>query len=95
MRTQLAALVVVLTIGLAASGFQATARAERCPDLNHDGVVDAADLQIIADHWRAEPGTPSYLTGLRYNGSYDLNHDQHISLVDAAIVALHWQEDCR
>ena len=98
MRTQLAALVLALAIGLslAAGGLQArTAGAERCPDLDHDGEVTLADVNAVADRYGTYAGGPANDGGFRYSGRYDVTLDRHIDLEDILLVLSHVGEDCR
>jgi hypothetical protein len=51
------------------------------PDFNHDGKVDASDLNLISSAFRAQPG------GLRWNQIFDVNLDLKIDILDVAVVA--------
>ncbi|MBK6432599.1 hypothetical protein [Candidatus Amarolinea dominans] len=54
-----------------------------CPDFNHNGVVDVADLSAIASLW----GQPA-------PADYDLDGDGFVTIADIEIVAALWGTSC-
>lgn len=54
-----------------------------CPDFNHNGLVDVADLSAIAGLW----GQPA-------PAGYDLNADGIITIADDQLVAALWGTSC-
>ncbi|MFZ2422707.1 MAG: dockerin type I domain-containing protein, partial [Anaerolineae bacterium] len=54
-----------------------------CPDFNHNGTVDVADLGAIASLW----GQPA-------PADYDLNGDGFVTIADIEIVAALWGTSC-
>ncbi|WP_423223074.1 dockerin type I domain-containing protein [Candidatus Amarolinea aalborgensis] len=54
-----------------------------CPDFNHDGVVDAADLSAIASLW----GQPA-------PAGYDLDGDGSVTIADIQMAAARWGASC-
>jgi hypothetical protein len=56
-------------------------------DLNHDCMVDYADLGLLAAHWLEQD--------CLYNGwcyEADLNYDGKVDFLDFALFAQHWLE---
>lgn len=53
-------------------------------DLDADGDVDIADVQIIAGRWGSFTGEPSYQT------TFDLDHDGDIDIADVQKIAGQW-----
>lgn len=66
----------------------ATASTTACYDFNGNGVVDVADIQLVASHWRCKCGD------VCYDPLYDLDHDCDIDIVDIMLVTAHWGETC-
>ncbi len=66
----------------------ATASTTACYDFSGNGVVDIADIQLVASHWRCKCGDTCY------NPLYDLNGDCDIDVVDIMLVVAHWEETC-
>jgi hypothetical protein len=56
-------------------------------DVVCDCLVDVADIQTAAEHWRCEPGGC-------YDGTYDVNDDGRIDIVDIMLIAAHWGCGC-
>ncbi|MGB4979421.1 MAG: hypothetical protein WBR35_21995 [Anaerolineae bacterium] len=54
-----------------------------CPDFNHNGTVDVADLSAIASLW----GQPA-------PAGYDLDGDGFVTIVDIQMVAARWGTSC-
>ncbi|MBM3135875.1 MAG: hypothetical protein FJZ89_11470, partial [Chloroflexi bacterium] len=57
-------------------------------DVNNDGVVDVADIQLVASRWRTSQGEPNYVP------AYDLDGDGDIDIVDIMRVSSHWGQTC-
>jgi len=57
-------------------------------DVNNDGVVDVADIQLVASRWRTSQGEPNYVP------AYDLDGDGDIDIVDIMTVAAYWGKTC-
>jgi len=56
-------------------------------DLDGDGKITAADVQIVKNAVGSKRGTP------RYNERWDFNHDGEISGADLTAIAQHLGED--
>jgi predicted secreted protein len=57
-------------------------------DFNDDGVVDAADIQQVANRWGCQLGDGCY------DDTYDMDNDDDIDIVDIMLVAAHWGDTC-
>jgi uncharacterized repeat protein (TIGR01451 family) len=66
----------------------ATASTTACYDFSGNGVVDVADIQLVASHWHCNCGD------VCYDPLYDLDHDCDIDIVDIMLVTAHWGETC-
>jgi parallel beta-helix repeat protein len=53
-------------------------------DVNHNGVVNSADVALLVIAWQSQQGEPNY------NPHADLNLDGIINSRDFAIIATHW-----
>ncbi|HRI58035.1 MAG TPA: dockerin type I domain-containing protein, partial [Anaerolineae bacterium] len=85
-------LVALLTVSVAAllvapalarSG-RAASIAFFCPDYDGSGVVDAADVSLIAAHWATASD----------DQRFDLDRDGWVTVIDVMQVAGRWQEAC-
>lgn len=59
--------------------------AEIAGDVNHDGTVDSADLDVLADHWGEGPGATWEMGDVSKNG--------YVESLDLDIVAANWGLD--
>ena len=59
-----------------------------CPDFDGDGVVDIADIMLVAIRWHTAVGDEDY------DPLYDLDGNGKIDIVDIMLVAIHWGESC-
>jgi hypothetical protein len=59
----------------------------RSPDINDDGIVDIADLVMVAGAFGSSPGEPEWIARC------DLNNDQLIDIVDVIIVAINFGKE--
>ncbi len=66
----------------------ATASTTACYDFSDNGVIDVADIQVVASHWRCQCGDDCY------DALYDLDGDCDIDIVDIMLVVVHWGETC-
>ncbi len=62
--------------------------ASACPDFDGNGVVDIADIMLVASRWHTAFGDEDY------DPFYDLDGNGKIDIVDIMLVAIHWGEDC-
>jgi hypothetical protein len=66
---------------------------DKTPDINHDGIVNIKDAEIIAAAWGSHcanyeyPGQPA---SKNWNASADLNDDGVVDKVDVAIFTQYW-----
>jgi uncharacterized repeat protein (TIGR01451 family) len=66
----------------------ATASTTACYDFSGNGVVDVADIQLVASYWHCNCGDVCYAP------LYDLDHDCDIDIVDIMLITAHWGETC-
>ncbi len=71
--------------GLAALTPLAAAVQAVTPDVDCDGDVDIADIQLVTAHWGAAQGDPAY------HPRYDLDGDDAIDTLDVVRAAIQWQ----
>ena len=57
-------------------------------DLDHDCVVDIADIMLVASRWHTAVGDEDY------DPFYNLDGNGRIDIVDIMLVAIHWGETC-
>jgi hypothetical protein len=57
-------------------------------DLDVNGLVNVADIMMVASKWRCQSGDDCY------HERCDLDHDGDIDVVDIMLVVAHWGETC-
>ena len=76
---------------LSGEGYTLQGGFQRCAvlhDLNNDGLVDVADIMLVASHWRMTNEDPDW------DARYDLDGDGIITVVDIMKVAARWGQRC-
>jgi len=88
LKLKMLALIVTLSVlssALSVSAISMACRNTYSPyDLNHDGIINIKDAQILALAWQARPGEANF------NPACDFNKDGIINIRDVTFLVLNW-----